>query len=90
MKLTSPGSFPTAASTRRGAQDDARARGEIQCREDQAAGSHRSWRVTIRQAFYFVGVPLNRIFEHLDATIVEATPLYELCASVLQVDSAVT
>jgi hypothetical protein len=38
----------------------------------------------------FVGVPLNRIFEHLDATIAEATPLYELCASLLQVDSAVT
>ncbi|MGB0014120.1 MAG: hypothetical protein WBQ03_21155 [Candidatus Sulfotelmatobacter sp.] len=31
-----------------------------------------------------IGVPHSRIFEHLDATIVEATPLYELCASVLQ------
>jgi hypothetical protein len=34
-----------------------------------------------------VGVPLNRIFEHLDATIAEATPLYELCCSVLQAGS---
>jgi hypothetical protein len=31
-----------------------------------------------------VGVPLNNIFEHLEATIGAATPLYELCASVLQ------
>jgi hypothetical protein len=31
-----------------------------------------------------VGVPINDIFEHLDATIEEATPLYELCASVLR------
>ena len=30
------------------------------------------------------GVPLNGIFEHLDSTIAEATPLYELCTSVLQ------
>jgi len=27
------------------------------------------------------GVPLNSIFEHLDATIEEAAPLYELCTS---------
>ncbi len=31
-----------------------------------------------------VGVPINDIFEHLDVTIAEATPLYELCASVLR------
>jgi len=31
-----------------------------------------------------VGVPLNSIFEHLDTTIAEATPLYELCASLLE------
>ncbi len=37
-----------------------------------------------QQVSYFVGVPLNNIFEHLEATIGEATPLYELCASVLQ------
>jgi len=43
-----------------------------------------------RKCLRFVGVPLSRIFEHLDATILEATPLYELCANVLQVDSAVT
>jgi hypothetical protein len=30
------------------------------------------------------GVPFNRIFEHLDVTIAEATPLYELCSGVLQ------
>jgi hypothetical protein len=29
------------------------------------------------------GVSINNIFEHLEATIAEATPLYELCASVL-------
>jgi hypothetical protein len=29
------------------------------------------------------GVPINDIFEHLDATIAQATALYELCASVL-------
>jgi hypothetical protein len=29
------------------------------------------------------GVPNNKIFEHLEATIADATPLYELCASVL-------
>ena len=29
------------------------------------------------------GVPTNELFEHLRATIAEATPLYELCASVL-------
>ncbi len=34
-----------------------------------------------------VGVPLNGIFEHLDATIAEATPLYELCSSVLRASS---
>ncbi len=38
----------------------------------------------LQQVSYFVGVPLNNIFEHLEATIGEATPLYELCASVLQ------
>jgi len=37
-----------------------------------------------------VGVPLNRVFEHLDATITAATPLYELCANLLRVDSAVS
>jgi hypothetical protein len=31
-----------------------------------------------------LGVPINDIFEHLDATIAQATPLYELCASVLE------
>jgi hypothetical protein len=30
-----------------------------------------------------VGVPINDFFEHLSATIAEATPFYELCASVL-------
>jgi len=30
-----------------------------------------------------VGVPIDAIFEHLSATMAEATPLYELCASVL-------
>ena len=30
------------------------------------------------------GVPINDNFEHLTATIAEATPLYELCASVLK------
>jgi hypothetical protein len=29
------------------------------------------------------GVPDDAIFEHLSATIAAATPLYELCASVL-------
>jgi hypothetical protein len=33
---------------------------------------------------YKFGVPINEIFEHLDATIAEATPLYELCANVLR------
>jgi len=33
---------------------------------------------------YFVGVPDDAIFEHLSATLEEATPLYELCASVLE------
>ena len=33
---------------------------------------------------YFVGVPITDHFEHLGATIAEATPLYELCASVLE------
>ena len=32
-----------------------------------------------------VGVPIPDRFEHLAATIAEATPLYELCASVLEV-----
>ena len=31
-----------------------------------------------------VGVPIPDRFEHLAATIAEATPLYELCASVLE------
>ncbi len=35
------------------------------------------------ETFYFVAVPITDIFEHLDATTAEATPLYELCASVL-------
>jgi len=30
-----------------------------------------------------VGVPISDFFEHLAVTISEATPLYELCASVL-------
>jgi hypothetical protein len=30
-----------------------------------------------------LGVPINDFFEHLSATIAEATPFYELCASVL-------
>jgi hypothetical protein len=38
-------------------------------------------------SLYIIGVPLNRIFEHLDATIAEATPLYELCSSLLQARS---
>jgi hypothetical protein len=37
----------------------------------------------IAETFYFVGVPDHAIFEHLSATIAAATPLYELCASVL-------
>jgi len=36
------------------------------------------------EALYFVGVPITDVFEHLAATITEATPLYELCASVLE------
>jgi hypothetical protein len=31
-----------------------------------------------------VGVPIADLFEHLPATIADATPLYELCASVLE------
>jgi hypothetical protein len=30
------------------------------------------------------GVPIADLFEHLPATIADATPLYELCASVLE------
>jgi hypothetical protein len=30
------------------------------------------------------GVPTTDLFEHLTATIAEAMPLYELCASVLE------
>ena len=30
------------------------------------------------------GVPITDVFEHLAATMAEATPLYELCASVLE------
>lgn len=33
------------------------------------------------------GVPTTDLFEHLTATITEATPLYELCASVLELSS---
>jgi hypothetical protein len=36
------------------------------------------------KVLYFVGVPVPDHFEHLAATIAEATPLYELCASVLE------
>jgi hypothetical protein len=36
------------------------------------------------EVHYFVGVPIPDRFEHLAATIAEATPLYELCASVLE------
>lgn len=32
---------------------------------------------------WIVGVPSKKIFEHLEATVAEATPLYELCAGVL-------
>jgi hypothetical protein len=35
------------------------------------------------------GVPTNKIFEHLEATIAEATPLYELCENVLNASSEV-
>ncbi|MGB6402350.1 MAG: hypothetical protein WBF26_05845 [Candidatus Sulfotelmatobacter sp.] len=35
------------------------------------------------EVYCFVGVPDHAIFEHLSATIAAATPLYELCASVL-------
>jgi hypothetical protein len=35
------------------------------------------------EVLYFVGVPIDELFEHLKATIVEATPLYEMCASLL-------
>jgi hypothetical protein len=35
------------------------------------------------ELLYFVGVPISDFFEHLAVTISEATPLYELCASVL-------
>ncbi len=56
--------------------------------EDQAGLSGSNWIMKksggIAKAFYFFGVPLNNIFEHLEATIGEAKPLYELCASVLQ------
>ena len=31
-----------------------------------------------------VGVPITDDFEHLAATIAEATPLYELCVNVLE------
>jgi hypothetical protein len=33
---------------------------------------------------YLIGVPINEILEHLDATIADATPLYELCTNVLR------
>jgi hypothetical protein len=36
------------------------------------------------EVIYFVGVPTNNFFEHLSATIAEATPFYELCARVLE------
>lgn len=38
----------------------------------------------IPQVIEKVGVPIPDRFEHLAATIAEATPLYELCASVLE------
>ncbi len=36
------------------------------------------------EVYYSFGVPINDLFEHLTTTIAEATPLYELCASVLE------
>jgi hypothetical protein len=41
-------------------------------------------RVDVSPLSYWFGVPINEIFKHLDATIAEATPLYELCANVLR------
>jgi hypothetical protein len=37
-----------------------------------------------RKSIIFIGVPISDIFEHLTSTISEATPLYELCARVLE------
>lgn len=37
----------------------------------------------VRRSMNKSGVPTNKIFEHLEATIAEATPLYELCENVL-------
>jgi len=39
---------------------------------------------TVFDTLGLVGVPTTDDFEHLAATITEATPLYELCASVLE------
>ena len=39
---------------------------------------------TVFDTLGLVGVPIPDRFEHLAATIAEATPLYELCASVLE------
>jgi hypothetical protein len=36
-----------------------------------------------REPYSILASLLTDFFEHLDATIAEATPLYELCASVL-------
>ena len=41
-------------------------------------------KTTAKDFFEMVGVPIPDRFEHLAATIAEATPLYELCASVLE------
>ena len=38
----------------------------------------------IRQVVEKFGVPINDVFEHFTSTIAEATPLYELCARVLE------
>jgi hypothetical protein len=49
------------------------------------AADHRTERKSRRsQVVERFGVPLNGIFEHLDTTIAEATPLYELCTSLLE------
>jgi hypothetical protein len=44
-----------------------------------AKNPHCSFKLLVR-----LGVPINEVFEHLDATIAEATPLYELCANLLR------
>jgi hypothetical protein len=61
------------------------------CCEHGLNGRHRSdWAIVswkkngdVADVVYFVGVPISDFFEHLAVTISEATPLYELCASVL-------